>query len=62
MKHIEQGGQHVLILSDAEYRALRHIAGNGVGDSPAANGMGQGGERKIWERIAQWTYNDTIIE
>ena len=60
MKNIEQGGQHVLILSKAEYDALRLLAGNGTADSAAENGMGQGGERKIWERIAQWAYSGKV--
>lgn len=60
MKHIEQGGQHVMILSDAEYRALRFIAGNGTGDDPREVSMTRGGEKAIWERISQWAFNGTI--
>lgn len=58
MRHIDQGGQHVLLLSDAEYRALRHMAGNGAGDAPDQLAMAP----KLWNMLSRWAFADRLPE
>lgn len=60
MKHITQGDQHVLMLTNAEYNMLMRMISNGSGDDPTEIGARSGAERTVWNRITQLAFNGTI--
>lgn len=62
MKHVEQGNQHVLVLTDAELHMLKRMVLNGCGDAPEEIGARTGGEQSVWNRLSQWAFSGKISD
>lgn len=58
MRQIEQGRQYVLVLSEAEWKALRVIVQNGSGDSPDHVAA----DPQVWRRLNSWAWSGSVEE